>query len=202
MSYYDATSIPPELRAMIENELQSGERITWTGQPIPGRTTKGSWGIILFGIPWTAFAVFWTYMASGPLRNTHHNPGPIGYLFPLFGVPFILIGLAMLSSPFWLRRMAARTVYVLTDRRAILFTGGLRRGSMTVRSFQPDQLRQLQRNQNSDGTGDLIFTQDIDTGKNGNQYPRDVGFIGIRDVKQVEELVRNLAAQTGTNVVK
>jgi hypothetical protein len=43
-------------------------------------------------------------------------------LFPLFGVPFVLIGLGMLAAPYWMRRKAQNTVYALTDKRALILS--------------------------------------------------------------------------------
>ncbi len=186
----DSSRLPPGLRSLVERELQSGERITWMEQPIPGRMARGSLGLVLFGIPWTAFAIFWVTMAATGVSKSK-APGPF-WAFPLFGVPFILIGLGLLASPYWARRAALRSVYVLTDRRAIVFRAGWR-GSVTVRSFEPAALTDLKREQCADGSGDLVFTQDWRRGSRGGSYATNVGFVAVRDVKNVEELVRALA---------
>lgn len=187
----DFSRLPPELRSQVELELQSGERIVWMDQPIPGRLARGSIAIVLFGIPWTAFAIFWVGMAAKGVSSM--QGGAIGWLFPLFGVPFILIGLGMLSSPYWIRRSARRSAYVITDRRAIIFQAGWR-GSVNVRSFEPSALTgELQRKQYGDGSGDLIFTQEFRRGSKGREYTTNIGFMAVRDVKGVEEMVRALA---------
>jgi hypothetical protein len=185
------SSLPRELRSQVEMELQSGERIVWMDQPIPGHMARGTLGLIIFGIPWTAFAVFWTVMAAKGTSSM--KGGAITWLFPLFGVPFIFIGIGMLSSPYWARRRAERMAYVITDRRAIIFQGGWR-GSINVRSFEPSTLKgDLQRKQHADGSGDLIFTQELRRGSKGRQYTTNIGFLAVREVKAVEEMVRTLA---------
>jgi hypothetical protein len=177
-------TLPRELRTQVELELQSGERIVWMDQPIPGRMARGSMGLVIFGIPWTAFAIFWVTMAAQGISKS--NAGPMGWLFPLFGVPFILIGIGMLSSPYWARRRAERMAYVITDRRAIIFQG--------VRSFEPSALKgELQRKQHADGSGDLIFAQEFRRGSKGRTYTHNIGFLAVRDVKGIEEMVRTLA---------
>ena len=40
-------------------------------------------------------------------------------LFPLFGLPFLLVGLAMVSSPFLVGRKARRTACCVTNQRAM-----------------------------------------------------------------------------------
>lgn len=115
------------LQSELERELAPGERVVWSGQPLPGRYNRGSWALVLFGIPWTGFAVFWTTMAFvGTQSMKGDDPMSNGFrwFFPLFGVPFILIGLGMLSSPWWGRRKAAGVLYAITDRRALIFEPG------------------------------------------------------------------------------
>lgn len=187
-----AAQIPRELQTMIDSELSSGERVMWSVQPVPGRLARKATPIVLFGIPWTAFAIFWTV---GATWGTSKIEGAgLFSAFPLFGLPFILIGLGMLSSPYWVGRKARRTAYVLTNRRAIVLAGGWR-GSITVRSFEPERLHDLRRKQYPDGSGDLVFAQDIRRDSDGDRHTTDVGFLAIREVKSVEEMVRGLVAQ-------
>lgn len=172
----------------MDDELRSGERLVWSGQPIASRLARRSIGIVLFGIPWTAFAVFWIAGASGfKMPDFSHPSG----LFALFGVPFVLIGLGMLSSPYWMMRKAKRTAYVITDKRAIVFSGGLW-GSITVRSFEPDKLKDIRRVQKPDGTGDLIFDQIWTNNGNGSKQNMDHGFLAIADVRNVEQMISRL----------
>ncbi len=179
--------LPGDVAALLEAELQPGERITWVGQPIPGRFARGSIGIVLFGIPWTAFAIFWIAGASGFHLPDFSNGSE---LFPLFGVPFVLIGFGMLSSPYWMRRKAGRTAYVITDKRALILDGGSWR-STTIRSFEPHRLGDIRRVQNPDGSGDIIFERPW--ASDGSKQTTDHGFLAIQDVKNVESLIRKLA---------
>lgn len=190
--------IPYEIQKMIDSELSSGERVTWSGQPLPARLARRAIPVVLFGIPWTAFAIFWTVSAS---RMTNHGKTEAGGIFsffhvffPLFGLPFVLIGLGLLSSPYWAWRMAKRTAYVLTNKRAIVFASGFR-GSVTVRSFEPERLTDLNRKQNPDGSGDVVFTQDTRRDNDGARHSTDVGFLAVQDVKAVEDRVRSLVTQ-------
>lgn len=184
--YDNILQIPASTRAYVEDELESGEKIVWLGQPVPWRMAVQTLPIMLFAIPWTAFALFWTAAAAGFQLPNLRQPMIV---FPLFGVPFILIGVAMLSAPFWMWRSAARTAYVVTDRRAITFSGGR---SMRIRSFQPSQLKSLSRVQRKDGSGDVIFFTEATNNSKGRSVT-DIGFSAVRDVKHVESIVRALA---------
>jgi hypothetical protein len=185
-----------QLQSELERELAPGECVVWSGQPIPSRYSRGTWPIVLFGIPWTAFALFWT---GGAFWGTRQIPSDdamatgFRWLFPLFGLPFILVGVGMLSSPWWLRRKAGRVLYAVTDRRAILFEPAWR-GARKVRSFEPAALQALERTEHSDGSGDLIFTRDAWRDSDGDRRTSQVGFTGVPRVREVEEVIRKLAA--------
>ncbi|VTR97160.1 hypothetical protein [Tuwongella immobilis] len=197
--------LPSELDERVQAELQSGERLLWVGQPDPMRMAKQALPAVLFGIPWTAFAIFWvagaaTMMGGFGGEDRPQIPGGFGGLFscfPLFGLPFILIGLAMLTSPYWLYRQAKQTCYALTDRRAILWQSGFW-GSVNVRSYRPDALGKMTRTDYADGTGDLIFEELLTL--NSHRSSRATmnttmtrhGFIAIRKVREVEMLLRRV----------
>ncbi len=176
---------PPRLRQLIEAELDGTETITWVGAPIPRLLAMKSIPIVLFGIPWTAFAVYWIAGAAG-FQMPDFEEGLS--FFPLFGIPFVLIGLSLLASPFLMVRKAKKTAYVLTTKRAIIFDGGF---STTIRSFNRRRLTDLRRKQRADGSGDLIFERKVPYDGAGRQTT-DHGFMAISDVKMVEDRVRQL----------
>ena len=69
-----AKELPPELATLVDAELASGERIAWTGQPNLETIPPASIPLMMFGIPWTAFAVFWMWAAGGGFRNHPRLP--------------------------------------------------------------------------------------------------------------------------------
>jgi hypothetical protein len=180
--------IPRKLEDKVNRELESGERIQWIEQPIPKYFTAISTAAFLFGIPWTAFAIFWIAGASG-FKIPDFSKGGFSF-FPLFGVPFFLIGLGMLSTPLWFYLKALKTVYVVTDRRAITFDAGL---TTTIRSYTPDRLKDVYRREKRDKTGDVILEQHVRSGFEGEQQTLNLGFKNIRDPKTVEGMLKKLA---------
>ena len=189
MHFQYTSSLPPDIANLVESELRSGERVAWTGQPIPSLFARRSIRIVLFGIPWTAFALFWMAGASG-FKVPDFSNGIFG-IFPLFGLPFVLIGFGLLSSPYWMRRKALKIAYVITDQRAIVFAGGTW-GSTTIRSFDPERLKDIRRVQKSDGTGDLIFERTWSSNGDGGRQFTDHGFLAIADVREVEVMITRL----------
>jgi len=189
MSRSDPALLPEPLRALVQAELRPGEGIRWLEQPIPARLARSAWPVVLLAIPWTGFALFWVWMAA---QASCPNPSAEARMFPLFGVPFVLVGLGMFSSPYWVVRRARRTVYLLTDRRAVVLCAGW--GSrVTVRSFEPEKLGDLRREQNADGSGDLVFGEDVRVGAKGRTRTVPYGFLAVCDVREAEEQVQSLA---------
>lgn len=187
--------LPLETEEMLRSELNSGEKLLWTGQPLANRAGQGSLPLVLFGIPWTAFSVFWVVMAFGITRHapSHPEPFPINLFplfFPLFGLPFVLIGVGMLSSPYWMRRRAQKIVYAITDKRALILSPTWRNG-ISVRSIPPEHLTDRTRAQNPDGSGSLVFTHLTTTRSTGQGGTTTVtvGFDNIADVRDVDALI-------------
>jgi len=215
--YIDA--LPESLRKLARQELAAGESVRWVERPTPdGRFPWASLIPVFFGIPWTAFSVFWTLGAAGVIGPGGFGEGPVSagrLLFALPGVLMILAGVAMLTSPLRamrrMRRAAENTVYVITDRRAIVFYGGypgnaLMAGMLlsllrpqakgvTIRSYPPGKLNDIERTQRDDGSGDVVFHEVMVTDQEtGEKVPiARAGFFSVRNVRQVEEMLRGLA---------
>ena len=175
--------LDPATQRLLENELRPGESLLWQSAPIARRHWMATLPILLFAIPWTAFAIFWMTMAA---RGSA--------VFALFGLPFVGIGLAMLSAPWWAARMARRTGYALTTDRALILTPAPWGGGVSVRGFAPDELTSVERVQRSDGSGDLILAREWVRGSKGRMSEKKTGFIGVPAVQAVQlrldELVR------------
>jgi len=186
------SSIPFRLHETIDRELESGERIRWMEMPTPRYFTGASTGAFLFAIPWTGFAVFWTAWAAWGTSQVEGGPGLFS-LFPLFGVPFILIGVGMLSAPLWAYRKARRTVYIITDRRAVSIEGGR---STTIRSYTPRMLQDVHRRENRDGSGDVIIARRAWCDSDSDRQSAEQGFLRVRNAMEVEHMLMELAGRS------
>jgi len=192
-----SVDVPRKFRPLVSPELRPNERIVWIGQPIPWRFVKRFIGAFLFGILWSGFLGFW---ANGLVRNmlAEKEPG-WGALafFAAFLIPFSLMGVVLLSWPFWSWRKAKRTIYVLTDQRAVVFDANWWQ-AVTIRSFEPSRLTDVRRVQNADGSGDLEFERTVKTDGEGSLQATDHGFMSIPGVKAVEDAIRQLVAQAAS----
>jgi hypothetical protein len=184
-----------EIQRTVLAELAPGEKIKWLGKPDPAQYARQALPMVVFGIPWTLFALFWEGGAIQPaLQGIGRAGGPgmaFSIMFPLFGLPFIGIGIGMLTSPIWYRRKAANTIYAVTDRRALIIEDAGRR---TVQSFDRSVIAHLTRNERGDGSGNLLFGPDNNLEwayrRRTSGSRTTPGFYGIRTVRQVEQLLR------------
>ena len=213
------TELPQNLCDRVSSELEPGEKIFWMDQPRPA--TGFSWWLMapcLFAIPWTGFTLFWIAGAIGAFdkgRAVFAHLDIQRLLFGAFGIPFLLIGLAMFLSPFWARKKrlkaARETVYILTDKRALILNSGyfgdsllgfvaggavlvLGRSPYVVTSYPPDKLGNIRRIQREDCTGDLAFGETILTSEsNSARTVTCDGFFSVPDAREVEKMLRLLA---------
>jgi hypothetical protein len=172
----------------IRSELKHGESILWTAQPNPIGYMKSSIIAVLFFIPWTAFSIFWIAGASG-FKVPDFSKGGFAF-FPLFGLPFLLIGIWGLSSPLREYSKAKNVIYVITTERVIIIEGSK---STVYKSFYPNQLKNIERIQKIDNSGNIYFQQESYTDSDGDKRSKKVGFIAINDVQTVENLIVKLA---------
>ena len=186
-------AISKHMQKLLERELRLGERVVWSQQPRPAALVRKSLTTFLFGIPFFAFAVFWTYGASGGFDHSSTRRGSWPQWFPLlWGGMFIVVGAGFQLSPLWAYWKALRTVYAITDQRAILIFAPWKR---TVFSFVDQQLLEIHRVEDDSGRGDIVFHRQARSGKRGDYY-YDTGFLGIDDVREAEDKLRELYEKT------
>ena len=182
--------LPQYLQQRLRSELKLGESITWSGQPSPRRYMKDGFKLWFFFVPWTAFSLFWIAGAARFRWPTFEHGWD---MFPLFGLPFLLVGLAGLSGPFWLHRKASSIIYAITNQRALSIEGV---NSITIKSYLVSDIRDVERTEHQDGYGDLMLNKEQYRDGDGDRQTRAQGFYAIADVRGVERLIDNLIRDT------
>ena len=179
----------PELDSILRRELMPGERLLWSGRPDSTRL-RAVFAIWLFAVPWTAFALFWEAMAFLPWMASSHTPLGIqwsfGIVFPLFGLPFIGVGLKMLSIPFTARRKAAQTIYGLTDQRMLRVTAGSKRESASVLI---SQMGPIDVTADADGFGTLRIQTGTRLDSDGDKVTERFEVAAVPGVNRLEGLL-------------
>lgn len=147
---------------------------------------RAGFALWFFFIPWTGFSLFWMAAASG-FKIPNFDSG--WSWFPLFGLPFVLVGLCGLSAPIWLRRKAGSTIYAITDQRALTIEGVK---SIKVKSYLAADIANVEKTQHQDGSGDLVLRIEHYRDSDGDARTRNEGFSAIEDVRAVERLLEQL----------
>lgn len=185
-------NIPHSLRELVNSELECDERIAWIGMPKRVFFNSSTTILFLLGIPWTALAFSWT--AIGILGSTNLESSLVLFsLVSLFGFPFVLIGILMLSSPIWNYLCNSKSVYVITDRRVLTIFGGWK---TTIRSYTPDKLTDVFRKEKRDGSGDVIFVRRTWRESDGDRQSEELGIFGVDDARDVERRLKGLIEES------
>ena len=191
------------VESVIQTELTPDERIHWVGKPDPSVIFASS---DLFAIPfslmWGGFAIFWEYNAiSIPSKmHTGGNPGSyFGYIFPLWGIPFVGMGLYMIFGRFFYKAWKkTKTTYAVTNKRVIVVTQGF---SQQVQAQFLDQIPQISKSTGSNGVGSLTFGNLGFGGMYansrlsffGSRYNQGIlGFYDIHDAESVYQLINKI----------
>jgi hypothetical protein len=136
----------------IARELASDERVLWQGRPRGDIRLRGSdFFLIPVSLLWGGFAIFWEAAALFIIPKKD----PAAWLFPLFGIPFVLFGLYFIFGRFIVdKKMRERTEYAVTNRRAIIVSGFFTR---KVRSINLQSTPEITLTERADKSGTITF---------------------------------------------
>jgi len=196
-----------ELRRVIEPQLKSEEKLIWVGQPDPTQFSREvtracvfQLGLIVLSI---AIAVWVIARLSGPEKSV------------IPAVLFVggMIGYFLLAAPWRYPSRVLQTIYAITDQRALVYQGfgwsllwlqALPALYNTLWSFDARQIRARRRIRRYEGRSDLIFGGErryYNTGKGQIQDWVQVGFLGLGNIDEVDQLLEGHFAHLDTEWV-
>ena len=179
--------LSPKLCARVQAVLQPGEQVRWVGQPMAFRSID--WGNCIGAWLFTGVLgglggfVFYHLVTGEP------EAGGFVLLFA-YGLSLFLVLLFVgaLLTPFvrlWLLR---HTFYVITNQRALIAGAG--------KESWPLSRRMVASNfQRKDGSGNLVFATRWEDGPKGMGRTVEYGFMNLRDVRMVEEILEKAIAE-------
>lgn len=129
----------------IEQYLEAGEKIIWTGQPKQGMMFSAFdvW-MVIFGFIWTSGVLGWIYAAW-----------EAAIWFAMFGLPFLLVGLYLIFGKFYFdTRSRASAIYAITNRRVIITFRYFRKRFF---SYEYAKFVDIALRENSDKSGTIYF---------------------------------------------
>ncbi len=183
-------SPPPFLSETVRRETANA-KVLWSGRPDAWGYARNRWMRSLIGIPFTAFAIFWTGLASGKFSTNGANSPPI--FFVLWGSMFIVAGLCILLSPVFALWKAGRVFYVVTERSAIIFE---QTWSLKIQSFDVSGFGGFERVSRGERGGDILFQRKIERRGKGTRVS-EVGFLGLADYTDAEQALRAMMEANG-----
>ena len=172
----------------ITRRLVADERLVWWDRPEPVRYARRELNYgTFFGVVFFLFAVFWMTQAA-------RAPGP-SYLF---GIPFVLAGLWMVTTPLRAYWNAGSMMFALTDKRALIVTGA----KVTARPL--DHIPFVETESFPDGRGDVLFIDEpaglAPLSWSMRQMTRKSGFIAVADAERVgQEMLQLLQRRRGSD---
>ncbi len=173
------TELNYQERLMVENNLMRDEEILWVGKPVPRLFSAANLGAFIFSLPWLGFIAFWTWGAAQGSA-----------IFACFSIPFWCVGIGLFCSPWWGVRRQKRTVYLVTNRRAMeLYPGIFGSFKSHVWPLEPGMVKSC--TVRKDGSGDLIMGYEERCGKHGT-HTVPSGFMNVPEVRRVEQFLYDL----------
>ena len=179
----------PDLRSAISSDLQSGEKVLWIGKPTPIRVVMHYAESLLPGIvAMVALVVILTIFSSTHIFSFELLG--LGFSFQWIVLIFLLLVFYYFARPVYEYWRALRTIYAVTDRRALIVKPDL--NGKQVLSYP--KIERIERQNLADGKGDLVFGSETYSTRGRYGYrvrTRKIGFFGIDNAQQVETLMLN-----------
>lgn len=186
-------AVADQLRLALDRELGADEAVVWHGWQL-GRIEQRLFAAYLFAIPWTLFSLAWTGVAFVAVASAEGGgAGPFAWAFPMFGVPFIAVGVWMLSRPFVPLLQKGRVLYVVTTRRALKLHMGR---TLVIDSVPADRIGRAHRREHRDGTGTIELAVKIGRDSDGDAQTEHFVIGLVDDVVGAQRAIDAMARPT------
>jgi hypothetical protein len=208
--YREDGHVPANLKEKALAELGANEHLVWIAQPVSAIVFRRGLGYLVGGGVVAVLALLWLTggFAGKPAAKAPagkkaaaaaraKTPPPAQSTDPL-PIIFLVGAVCCMGVPLFRWKMAQRSCYALTNRRALVFRQGL--FGPTRESYSPVEVAQMRRSDSwlFPAGGDLIFrtvttittSRSSRTGTSRSVSTKHYGFLAVAQVKEVEKLVR------------
>ena len=163
----DTETLTPELRARIDAALETDEHLALVVMPDWWWASPLARFFIIFGAIWVSLLTVMTVCMVNAPDTTEQD-----YLFL---IPFWMVGTGVIVGVLGCRARGRRTVYLITDRRAIVL-----RSKVLFWPLKPDMVKAVEEHRN--GYGDIVLGY---KSYQINNKPAPDGFVGVPQVREV-----------------
>lgn len=191
-----------KLMRQVEAELSRGEVLHWAGRMCPEIAQKKANATRIIGVVFAVAGLLFTGIVLAVA------PG-MAKLAALVPVLFIVIGCVVaVLIPGKMVAQAGRSWYAVTNQRCIVYAANLFGESGETTTYEPEELKRMRVEpaKSPKGAGDLVFRKEIvnqrtdyvdrKTGRTvrseTSQKVTNFGFLGIKDVREVETLIHKV----------
>ena len=173
-----------DLKFEVKHYLDTNEDVLWCDKPVKKLVfTSADIFTTLFGVVWLSFSVFWIVSAYFAIEASDGS----FKLFPLFGVPFVLVGLYLLFFRHFVSLIKRKNmVYALTNKRAMIVHTGKRK---YVQEYRYENISNIQMKCDDNDVGSIFFLTGEIRYNNGRSYSSTSGIFGIKDTKKVYKIL-------------
>lgn len=168
---------------IIKELLNPNEAIQWTGKPNPLAKTLPHTFIFVFSVIWLTSSLFFLLASFGLFTNDGFQ-----WRVFLFFTPFTLFGLGLISVPIYAYIKAKRTIYAITDQRAIIYT------PQKTKSFYGNQILEVRTEKHTFSGFNITFGKGKRVYSNNSTYIKYDGFYGFKEPHRLEAMLNALIA--------
>jgi hypothetical protein len=189
------------IEEQFRDDLLRDEKILWVGQPETSLFFTGAdIFLVPFSLLWGGFAIFWELSVLSEFFHTHEGKSAMPIIFPLFGIPFVIIGFYFIFGRFIYKNWKKhKTYYAVTNKRVLVLT---KLFSRSLNAVNIDTIPTINKTVRSNNIGTIKFgnvnwmiSMYSNTGMDffgsfgGVDSPT---FYDIKDVNKVHEIVNQL----------
>lgn len=177
------TELPVQDREWVERVLGVDEQLLLVQKPMTSLWKPGYAYRMFFALLWNGALVLSYYGLASHWQDAADRL-PI-LVFSVILLPFVLVGVGFLISPWWERELDRCTVYVLTDKRALVLRPSTFRRRPVARSYPlaHDLIKEVR--EYGRGCGDIVMEQFWAHG--GHCIP--LGFLFVQNVRELEYVI-------------
>ena len=176
-------------RDWVESVLQADEELLLVCKPQVRLWRWEYTPMTLFSIVWLGcVATISIFALCKSIDQLSEEPGIL--LLLLFFVPFWVLGIGMLSTPWRMRALDRRTVYLLTSKRAVVLRPSDFRFLPTQKDYPLEHGMIKEVQEQGDGSGSLVFDYEVQHTKSGDNF-LPVGFLHVPQLQRVKDILQS-----------